>query len=164
MMFSTSHFPGSLITPSLISVFFSSFLAAAFAKLKLGRTFGAKPGLGWPFSGTLLADFGELAAFVVPEAADTVLLLPPRGLRSVPARELVRDMLKRSFAASRSFSIRSWTSFSLFETSTGLAAPKGLAFDAPGVAVGPILGEERGLGLLDALPDLGISSNFRLPI
>jgi hypothetical protein len=42
------------------------------------------------------------------------------GVRSEAWRELVRDMLRRSFVASRSLSSRSATSFSRVETFTGL--------------------------------------------
>jgi hypothetical protein len=42
------------------------------------------------------------------------------GVRSEAWRELVRDMLKRSFVASRSLSSRSPTSLSRVDTSTGL--------------------------------------------
>lgn len=74
----------------------------------------------------------------------------------------MRDMEcgMRSLTASRSFSIRAVTSFSLDETSTGLAAPKGLAL-ATGTA-GLILGDERGDGLVE-FPDRGNSSSFRRP-
>jgi len=54
-----------------------------------------------------------------------------------------------------SFSIRSATSASLAETSTGLAAPNGF-----GRLVLAGLGEERGETTVDVLVDLGVSSSF----
>ena len=47
-----------------------------------------------------------------------------------------------------------------------LAAPKGLGLGEVDEAeiVGAILGDERGLGLTEALPDRGKSSNFLRPI
>ena len=41
-----------------------------------------------------------------------------------------------------------------------LADPKGLGRVEPEAGIDPILGEESGLGVTDALPDLGRSSNF----
>lgn len=49
-----------------------------------------------------------------------------------------------------------------YET-TDLAAPNGLALGALAVTggVGPIFGEDKGLGEAEAFPDRGRSSNFR---
>lgn len=84
------------------------------------------------------------------------------GGRSEAVRELVRDIVSRSRLCSRSFSSRSMTSCSRPETSTGLAAPKGLERDdADTEDVGPIFGEDKGLGVPEALPERGKSSNLR---
>lgn len=80
------------------------------------------------------------------------------GGRSEAVRELVRDIVRRS----RSFSSRSITSCSRPETSTGLAAPKGLERDDTDTEdVGPIFGDDKGLGVPEALPERGKSSNLR---
>lgn len=110
----------------------------------------------------MLVTFGDpIVCKPVADVGGGVLVLI--GVRSEAWRELVRDMLERSFAASRSLSRRSATSFSRVETSTGLAAPKGFALllELEVGGVGPILGEESGLGVAEALPDRGRSSSFR---
>ena len=63
--------------------------------------------------------FGDpIVCKTVADAGGGVLVLI--GVRSEAWRELVRDMIERSFVASRSLSSRSATSFSRVETSTGL--------------------------------------------
>lgn len=140
---------------------------AAFAKLSVDRTVGPRfrcSGLlGW----LLVVGLG----FADPGSTDPLLGAP----RSEPVRELVRDieccwLISFPF----SFSIRSETSASFEETSTGLeksgvnsfemhfqrttnlAAPNGF-----GRAVFAGLGEERGETTVDVLVDLGVSSSFR---
>lgn len=77
-------------------------------------------------------------------------------MRSVPARELDLDMVGFSKFASRSRSRRELTS-------TGRAAPNGLPRELiVAGGDGPILGEDSGLGEVEALPDLGSNSNFFL--
>jgi hypothetical protein len=88
-----------------------SLLAAA-AKLSAGRTLGLRfrcnGGVGWAFTvGLGCAD---------PGSTDPLLGVP----RSEPVRELVRDIECCWFSFSFPFSIRSETSASLAETSTGL--------------------------------------------
>jgi len=83
-------------------------------------------------------------------------------LRSVPWRELLRDMEcwpARSLVASRSLSRRSAITLSLADTSTGLAAPKGLGRFTG--LLWAILGEASGDGVVEVLPERGRSSNFR---
>lgn len=104
-------------------------------------------------------------------------------LRSVPWRELLRDMEcwpPRSLVASRSLSRRSAITFSLAETSTGLepqstpsayekkngrekstnlAAPNGLGRFTG--LLWTILGEASGDGVVEVFPERGRSSNFR---
>lgn len=63
-------------------------------------------------------DDAEICGLVTDVGGGVLLLIV--GVRSEAWRELVRDMLKRSFVASRSLSSRSATSFSRLETSTGL--------------------------------------------
>ena len=100
---------------------------------------------------------------------------PLRGVpRSEPVRELVRDIECCWVNFPFSFSIRSETSASLAETSTGLknVSVNGLRinfqratnFAAPngfGRLVLAGLGEERGETTVDVLVDLGVNSNFR---
>jgi len=69
-------------------------------------------------------------------------------------------MVFRSLVASLSRSSRSETSLSRVLTSTGLAAPNGLGFVFPEGGVGPIFGEDNGLGEAEGFPDRGRSSNF----
>jgi hypothetical protein len=47
-----------------------------------------------------------------------------------------------------------------FMSNSHFAPPKGFGLELPEVGVGSIFGDERGLGVTDALPDLGSSSNF----
>lgn len=96
-----------------------SFFAAALAKLRLGRTFGVKVGLD--NLGDDVVNFGAVGSVCeVESVGGGVRVLFVKEGRSVPVRELVRDIVKRSLLASRSFSKRSATSFSLEVTSTGL--------------------------------------------
>lgn len=117
--------------------------AATFAKLNVALTFGA--GIREDVRGD--------------EATGTVDGGGVRGWtegRSDPVRELVLDMDSRS----RSLSTRSAISLSRADTSTGLAAPKGFERDEAG-GVGPILGEESGLGEADTLSERGRRSSLR---
>lgn len=140
-----------------------SLLAATFAKLSVGLTLGARVREGARGDDTAAAAEGG------------GVRVRAKG-RSDPDRELVLDMDKRS----RSFSTRSVISFSLADTSTGLedikedlpkeaektpylAAPKGFERDEAG-GVGPILGDDNGLGEAEALPERGKRSSFRRPI
>lgn len=136
----------------------SFFDAATFAKLSDGRTFGARV-IGDPLGGNM--DLGELGVDAPPVVAAVGGVPEPWvGGRSVAVRELVRDMVFRSLVASLSRSSRSETSLSRVLTSTGLAAPNGLGFVFPEGGVGPIFGEDNGLGEAEGFPERGRSSNF----
>jgi len=85
-------------------------------------------------------------------------------VRNDAVPELVRDIgcdAKRSLVVSRSFSRRPSTSLSRDDTSTGRAAPNGLARELGTAELDDILGEERGLGLAELLVERGISSSLR---
>lgn len=127
----------------------AALLAAALAKLTDGRTLAeaAIDGLGECSLG---------GVEVLAGAGGGVLV---SALRSEAVRELVRDIGWECLIASRSFSIRSETSFSRENTSTGLAEPNG--FERELEDAGAILGDERGLGLAELLFDRGRSSSFR---
>jgi len=129
----------------------SFFVLAALAKLTAGRTV-ADIGLG------NFGEFGVGGVLVIDGPGGGVLV------RSDAVRELVRDIgyeAKRSLAISRSFSRRSATSLSRDDTSTGLAAPKGLAREPGTAELDAILGDESGLGLAELLVERGMSSSFR---
>lgn len=166
--FVTSSTPISVF-PSGSSGFVAfSFFAATLAKLRVGRTLGANVG-------TVMLGLGDAGT----DAPGGGVLARLSGLRSDAAREFVRDIVILSLITSRSFSRRSATSFSRDVTSTGLyrmsesnihgylqnvylAAPKGLALAATATGgVGPILGEDKGLGVAETGPERGRSSNFR---
>lgn len=136
----------------------ASFFAAAFAKLNEGRT--------TELLATVLVGGGEEMECRGDEGVWGADVGGDLAGRSMPVRELVRLIVIRSLVVSRSLSKRSATSFSLVETSTGLAEPNGLdrVELAETVGVGPIFGEDRGLDVPDAVPDLGNSSNLRRPI
>jgi len=124
-----------------------SFLAATFAKLREGRTVGAKVGPAvWVEYSFECKDAGGICE-------------GGAKLRSVPVRELDLDMAIFSRFTPRSRSRRSATSFSRELTSTGRAAPNGFPLELFR-GDGPIFGEDSGLGEVEALPDLGSNSNF----
>jgi len=134
----------------------ASFLAlAALAKLTAGRTVAAAAALG------NLVELGVGGVLLIDELGGGVLVL------SDAVREVVRDIgceFRRSFAASRSFSTRSATSRSREDTSTGLALPNGLERGLGPDKAEVILGEERGLGVVELAVERGISSSLRLVI
>jgi hypothetical protein len=88
-----------------------SFFAAA-AKLSVGRTVGLRSRCGGGVGWLLMVGLG----CADPGSTDPLLGTP----RSEPVRELVRDMECCWLSFPFSFSIRSETSASLAETSTGL--------------------------------------------
>lgn len=132
------------------SVDSSLFPPAAAAKLNVERMLATGLCMAWGEGGSerspLRATGGDCGA----------------PLRSVPWRELLRDMEcwpARSLVASRSLSRRSAITLSLADTSTGLAAPKGLGRFTG--LLWAILGEASGDGVVEVLPERGRSSNFR---